>query len=67
MCLGVLSACMTVHHMSAVPVEARRGYWVGKPKLRMPYGNSLGSKLISIYNYKQNKIVQMELSYIGQQ
>jgi hypothetical protein len=38
-CIGVLSACISVHHMYAVLVEARRG--VAFPKTRIIYGCQL--------------------------
>jgi hypothetical protein len=28
MCMGVLSARMSVHRMHAMPEEARKGYWI---------------------------------------
>lgn len=28
MCMGVLSACLSVHHVCAVSVEASRGQWM---------------------------------------
>lgn len=28
MCMGVLSACMSVHNTYSVPIEIRRGHWI---------------------------------------
>jgi hypothetical protein len=28
MCMGVLTICMSVHHMHALPMDPRRGHWI---------------------------------------
>lgn len=35
LCVGVLPACLSVHHMLSVPKEARRSHWNPAPGLEL--------------------------------